>query len=136
MSILECRLAAEKEMDGKPFTVCEVDTWFYVAIGMVEEMRETITKENAMQLYDAFGNGKDKTERGITLEELKTLPSNGGIRIIPKTKDKFVRVQDWETLYPADCVRKDKVKGHRTFNIPEVMSTSEIPLFFNNLDEK
>lgn len=24
----------------------------------------------------------------------------------------------------------------RTFNIPEVMSTSEIPLFFNNLDEK
>ena len=94
MSILECRLAAEKEMDGKPFTVCEVGTWFYVSIGMLREKPDELRK-NAARLYDEFQNGKDKTERGATLEELKELPSNGGIDIIPKTKDAFIKVEDW-----------------------------------------
>jgi hypothetical protein len=96
MSILECRLAAEKEKNGKPFTVCEVGTWFYLEIGMMElDPKVGNIKENAAKLYDEFGNGKDKTERGVTLRGLKRMKSNGGIRIIPKTKDRFVKVADW-----------------------------------------
>jgi hypothetical protein len=93
MSILECRLAAEKEMDGKPFTVCEVNTWFYVEIFTLK--KEEI-KKAAESLYDQFGNGRDESERGITLEELKELPSNGGISIIPKSKNRFVKAEDWQ----------------------------------------
>jgi hypothetical protein len=95
MSILECSLAAEKEMDGKPFTVCTVSTWFYVGVGMVEGKPNQVEPE-AARLYDAFGDGKDSSERGVTLEELKGIASNGGIRIIPKTKDGFIRVAEWE----------------------------------------
>jgi len=94
MSILECRLAAEKEKDGKPFTVCEVETWFYISVGMLEKRPDEL-KANAVRLYDSFHNGKDKSERGATLKELKALPSNGEIRIIPKTKDCFIRVKEW-----------------------------------------
>jgi len=96
MSILEARLAAEKEMDGKPFTVCEVGTWFYVSLYEAEHTSEECLKDNAKNLYDAFGNGKDETERGATLDELLSMKSNGGIRIIPKTKDAFIRVKEWE----------------------------------------
>jgi len=95
MSILECCLAAEKAKDGKPFTVCGVDTWFYVSIGILQLRDRIQLKDNAARLYDAFHNGKDESERGVTLEELKQIPSNGGIRIIPKTRDKFVRLDDW-----------------------------------------
>ena len=103
MSILECRLAAEKPMDGKPFTVCEVGTWFYVEVGMLkkkceDEGSDKQLKECAADLFDAFGTGKDKTERGATLEELKVLPSNGSIAIIPKTKDDFIKVEDWSCV--------------------------------------
>lgn len=98
MSILNCYLAAEKELDGKPFTVCTVGTWFYVGVGMVErEDNPNELKDSAAHLYDEFHNGKDKSERGATLEELRELPSNGGISIIPKTKDAFIRVEDWES---------------------------------------
>lgn len=95
MSILECCLAAEKEKDGKPFTVCTVSTWFYVGVGMVEDKPEQY-KEEAKRLYDMFGDGKDKSEKGVTLEELSDIPSNGGIRIIPKSKDAFIRLNDWK----------------------------------------
>jgi hypothetical protein len=100
MSILECYLAAEKEKDGKPFTVCDVETWFYVNVGMLKDSPDGL-KEGAASLYDQFGNGKDKTERGVTLRGLKRMHSNGGISIIPKTKDRFIKVNDWgkkETL--------------------------------------
>lgn len=93
MSILECRLAAEKEMNGKPFTVCEVSTWFYINVDF--EKKEEVKRE-AEKLYDQFGNGKDKSERGITLEELRELPSNGGPFIIPKSKDAFIYVKNWK----------------------------------------
>ena len=95
MSILECRLAAEKEKDGKPFTVCEVSTWFYFGVSMLKDMPAAL-REEAASLYEQFGNGMDKTERGITLRGLKRMRSNGGIRIIPKTKDRFVKVKDWK----------------------------------------
>lgn len=95
MSILECRLAAEKEKDGKPFTVCEVDTWFYVGVGMLKDDPDAL-RDEAARLYDLFGNGTDKTERGITLRGLRRMKSNGGIRIIPKTRDAFVKVANWE----------------------------------------
>jgi hypothetical protein len=94
MSILECYLAAEKEKDGKPFTVCDVDTWFYVGVGMLKDDPDALSDE-AARLYNLFHNSKDKTERGITLLRLKRLKSNGGIRIIPKTRDRFVKVADW-----------------------------------------
>lgn len=94
MSILECCLAAEKSKDGKPFTVCDVETWFYVGIGMLKNNLENL-KNNAARLYNEFHNGKDKSERGVTLEELKQIPSNGGICIIPKAKDKFVKLEEW-----------------------------------------
>lgn len=112
MSILECCLAAEKEKDGKPFTVCDVETWFYVGVGMLENGDHPHQlKVNATRLYDAFHNGEDKSERGATLEELRHIPSNGGIRIIPKTKDRFVKVQDWgktdiTILDAQDAVKK------------------------------
>jgi hypothetical protein len=94
MSIPECRLAAEKEMDGKPFTVCEVGTWYYIGVYTLKKEEEI--KSNAEKIYDLFGNGEDKSERGITLEELKKLPSNGGICIIPKSKDAFIKLEDWK----------------------------------------
>ena len=94
MSILECCLAAEKPKDGKPFTVCDVATWFYVSLGMLKGKPNQI-KENAARLFNAFHDGKDSSEKGVTLEELKTIPSNGGIRIIPKTKDAFINLDNW-----------------------------------------
>ena len=103
MSILECRLAAEKEMDGKPFTVCEMSTWFGLKVGMIKRMTYADVERNASGLYDQFGNGKDKTERGVTFEELKELPSNGGIYIIPKTKDDFIEVDDWKQQGGRRC---------------------------------
>lgn len=99
MSILECCLAAEKEKDGKPFTVCTVSTWFYLGIHMLKDKPPKQLVENAKRLYDAFGNGKDESERGVTLEELNEIDSNGGIRIIPKSKDRFIRMGDWEEAY-------------------------------------
>ncbi len=111
MSILECRLAAEKEKDGKPFTVCEVSTWFYLGLGLAIDKKDrkgnTIYREGsfvkdkkkvrkeAKFLYKQFGNSKDKSERGITLEELKKLPSNGGIDIITKEMNNFIDVKKW-----------------------------------------
>ncbi|RPI54305.1 MAG: hypothetical protein EHM49_03330 [Deltaproteobacteria bacterium] len=95
MSILKCYLAAEKEKDGKPFTVCDVGTWFYLEIGMLESTAPEDIPINAKLLYDSFGSGKDKTERGVTFHGLKRMKSNGGIRIIPKTKDRFVKMADW-----------------------------------------
>ena len=94
MSILECCLAAEKERDGKPFTVCTVGTWYYISLGMLEGKPKEL-KDNAKRLYNMFGNGKDKSERGVTLKELRKIPSNGGIRIIPKSKDQFIKLEDW-----------------------------------------
>jgi hypothetical protein len=96
MSILECSLAVEREMGGKPFTVCTVETWFYIGVGMLEHKKPDQLKAEAARLYDTFGDGKDSSERGVTLEELKEIASNGGIRIIPKTKDGFIRMDEWE----------------------------------------
>lgn len=96
MSILECYLAAEKPKDGKPFTVCDVETWFYIGIGMLKGNLENF-KNNAARLYNEFHSGKDKSERGVTLEELKQIPSNGEICIIPKAKDNFVRLKEWRS---------------------------------------
>jgi hypothetical protein len=96
MSIIECRLAVEKECDGKPFTVCEVGTWFYVELSMLRSGYPDKEASAARKLFDAFGTGSDKTERGATLEELKALPSNGMINIIPKTADKFIAVSKWK----------------------------------------
>jgi hypothetical protein len=98
MSILECSLAAEKEMDGKPFTICNVGTWWYVELHMLKQERDGASKlkVEAERLYDLFGNGKDSSERGITLAELKEVASNGGISIIPKTKDDFIDIKDWK----------------------------------------
>lgn len=95
MSILRCYLAAEKEKDGKPFTVCDVETWFYVGVGMMKDDPEEL-KAEAARLYDVFGNGEDKTERGVTLAELQEMPSNGGIRVIPKTRDGFIKLGEWK----------------------------------------
>jgi len=95
MSILECYLAAEKEKDGKPFTVCTVGTWYYVGIHMLKDKPSQLI-ENAKRLYDLFGSGEDKSERGVTLRELKEMPSNGGISIIPKSKDRFVELERWK----------------------------------------
>jgi hypothetical protein len=94
MSIAECCLAVEKPKDGKPFTVCEVNTWFYVGIHMLKDEPEEL-KKNAERLYNLFGGGKDESEKGATLEKLKEMPSNGSLCIIPKSKDKFVKVEDW-----------------------------------------
>lgn len=96
MSILECRLAAEKECDGKPFTVCEVSTWFYVTVAMLMDMPVDYIAREIARLFDLFGTGQDKSERGATLQELLDMPSNGGISIIPKTKDDFIKAEDWK----------------------------------------
>jgi hypothetical protein len=48
------------------------------------------------RLFDLFGTGQDKSERGATLQELLDMPSNGGISIIPKTKDDFIKAEDWK----------------------------------------
>ena len=98
MSILECRLAAQKEKDGKPFTVCEVETWFYAGLSMATHELPSNVKKAAKHLYDQFGNGKDKSERGATLDELLLLPSNGGLMIIPSTADNFVPVTKWKEM--------------------------------------
>jgi hypothetical protein len=96
MSILDCSLAIEKESDGKPFTVCSVGTWFYVGVSMA---RKDMSKEKFVseceRIYNSFGTGEDKSERGATLKELKVLDSNGGIDIIPKTKNNFIPVEKW-----------------------------------------
>lgn len=91
MSYLNCYLAAEKEKDGKPFTVCIVDTYFNVGVHMLKEKDK---KTQAKALYKQFGTGKDKSERGVTMEELLPLSkeSNGGIYLIPKSADKFVKI--------------------------------------------
>lgn len=91
MSILESYLAIEKEKDGKPFIVCDVGTWFYLGVSPKEHQ-----EKDAKRLYNLFDKGKDKSERPITFNELKKLESNGGICIIPKEKDVFVNVLNWE----------------------------------------
>jgi hypothetical protein len=96
MSILENYLAVEKEMDGKPFTVCDVGTWWQVSLGIMRKEHPDLVAKEAARLYGMFGSGEDKSERGITLEELKKLPSNGTIQIIPKTQDDFIPVDEWE----------------------------------------
>ena len=98
MSTLDCYLAAEKPMDGKPFTVCLVGTWFYISLALVRDEGQKHVRENAARLFDEFHDGVDKSERGATLEELQDLEpkSNGGVRIIPKTKDAFINVEDWK----------------------------------------
>ena len=95
MSILDCKLAIEKESNGKPFLICDVDTWFYLSVDMIKNKKKI--KSEAQRLYHLFGTGIDKSEKPITLEELKNTPSNGGIRIIPKTKDKFIKIEHWKT---------------------------------------
>lgn len=84
MSMLTCYLAATKEKDGKPFTICEIDTWFNLQMEMIQEKEK---KKTIINLYSQFGNGKDKTERGATLEEIEELSknSNGGIVCITET---------------------------------------------------
>lgn len=95
MSLLECYLAAEIPRDGKPFTVTKVSTWYYIAVSMARS--EGILKENAERIYNAFLSDGDKNEEGATLNELRelSLVSNGGIRIIPKTKDDFIHIDEW-----------------------------------------
>lgn len=95
MSFLDCYLAAEKPMNGKPFTVTLVDTWYYIAVFMARD--DGLITKNAERIYDAFQSDKDENEKGATLEELKELSliSNGGICIIPKTKDEFINVNKW-----------------------------------------
>ena len=98
MSLLMCYLACEKELDGKPFTVCEVSTWYWIECHMAKkELSKKKWKEQMTRLYDLFHIGNDKTERGVTLSELKELDhkSNGGIRILPKTKEDLIRIKDW-----------------------------------------
>jgi len=97
MSILNCYLAAEKKKDGKPFIVCEVGTWYYVSVHMARADLKDTNKfnEEMKRIYNLFDNGKDHTERGVTLEELKELKSNGGISIISKNKYKLIKTEDW-----------------------------------------
>ena len=95
MSMLNCYLAAEKETNNLPFTVCEVSTWFGLEVHMLRDREKGLIKKEAHRLYKLFGIGGDKTERGISWEDLKTLvsESNGGIYYIPKGADSFLRVQ-------------------------------------------
>lgn len=91
MSMLNCYFAVEKPFDGKPFTVCEVGTWFNINVFM---LKDDIRRLNAERLFKLTGTGKDKTERGVTREELNQLIplSNGGIYLIPKTADNFIKI--------------------------------------------
>ena len=84
MSMLNCYLAAEKEKDGKEFTICEVSTYFNVQIAMIPKNEK---KKVLSDLYSQFGSGEDKTEKGATLKEIEKLSSksNGGIYCITKT---------------------------------------------------
>ena len=99
MSMLMCYLAVEKPKDGKKFTVCEVGTWFYLEAFFMKTEDFKRYKEELKRLYNLFGNGEDKTEKGISLADLKKLSkkSNGGIYIIPKESDKLISINDWKS---------------------------------------
>lgn len=104
MSILECRLAANKPMDGKPFTVCELDTWDVISIiaslnGNFPALQRTMLRE----IYDQF-NG-DTNERGVTLDELMSMKSNGGMYIVTELGHLVCPV-DWNEY------QKRELSGH------------------------
>jgi hypothetical protein len=93
MSLLMCYLAVEKPCDGKPYTICEVSTWFNVGVFTLKN-ENRIT--NAKKLFEVTGTGQDNTERGVTKQELmKLIPlSNGGIYLIPKEANDFIKLKE------------------------------------------
>lgn len=89
MSLLMCYLAVEKPLDDKPYTICETVTWFSIEVAIVLESNPKALEEGLKQLYAATHNCMDKTERGVTYEEIQALipESNGGIYLITKDAD-------------------------------------------------
>lgn len=110
MSLLKCMLAIENQ-NGENFTVCEVSTWFNmeILIAITEYsnkkgpvLNDTKKEAIAIDLYNQFGKNDDKTERIVNLAELRKLETQSNeLFIIPKTKNRFVLVNEWEAGFDA-----------------------------------
>lgn len=82
-------IAVDKPKDGKPYTVAMVGTSLIMQIALCKNKKAL--EKGLIDLYGQFQNGKDKSEKGATLEEIEKLEADG-VDILTK-EGKLIRIK-------------------------------------------